>query len=637
MRRRTTLAGVAIVTATALNMSLLSPVPAQAATVAVTANFASDASYPLVKSKFGVYNSGYVTPARWVSDAQKLRDLRPARVRWEMMMGNEQPGWNQMVGGTPSALTYDFAQADQVIDVINSANAEAVVNLTYTPTPLKPSGGSWNNPPTDFTKWAQVGAAFAQHWKSTNRPIGSYDIHNEPDLPGVFWTGSQAQYLDLFGKTANAIRAVDPDAYIEGPALCCVAWQSPFVQHVINNNLPLDGFSFHRYGDLTSGAVDTDYRGATDSGTTAYRMSTVENNLNEYNWTNDFTAPTDVTNYRAAAEMLKNFKAALEKPWITQLEWAQFQDPVCPSTCDVIGLIDQAGHRRASYNAFSIYSRMPVDRKSFSGGSGIDGMASTDSHKSSVVLWNTSGTTQTINAALNNIPFPTGNMRVHRIDSANSSYGDNPANELLTPVTTNNGISTSGLTWNGTIPDHGVVYIEIDDGTGIDSLAPATVANDIKDLTYDPNHSKLSWGSFDHDLWTAETGMGTENFADEAVGVFANGIPNTLRVRYSVSGSFAALDANSLLGMRVDYQTASGFTKSVLWDGGLYKPSRSAPYPYGTKSTIPTTVISVPNMSDFTANIAGNAPTGWNGKATIVFQQQNTGAGTSASVRVTTS
>lgn len=119
--------------------------------------------------------------------------------------------------------------------------------------------------------------------------------------------------------------------------------------------------------------------------------------------------------------------------------------------------------------------------------------------------------------------------------------------------------------------------------------------------------------------------------------MLASGIPNTLRIRYSVTGSFAALDANSLLGMRVDYDTSSGFTKSVLWDGGLYNPGRTAPYAYGTKTTLPTSVIAVPNMSDFTANIAGNAPAGWNGRATIVFQMQNTGAGTTASVRVTTS
>jgi len=630
-------AAVGLAASAALVLSILSPLAAQAATVAVTVDFATDASYPLVKSKFGVYTSGYVTPARWVSDAPKLQELRPARVRWEMMMGNEQPGWSPMVTGTAAAPVYDFAQADQVIDVINSADGEAVVNLTYTPAPLQPTGGSWNDPPTDFTTWAEVGAAFASHWKSTDRPIGSYDIHNEPDLAGVFWSGTQSQYLDLFGRTATAIRDVDPDAYIEGPALCCVSWQSAFTTYVAANDLPLDGFSFHRYGNLTSDDVNTDYRGATDSGVVPYRFSTVENNLNEYNWTNDFVAPTEVTTYQSASQLLRSFKAALEKPWITHVEWAQFQDPVCPTTCDVIGLVDQAGHRRAAYNAFLIYSRMPIDRKAFSASSGIDGMASTDSTKSSVVLWNTSDTTQTVDAALDNVPFATGDMRVYRIDETHSSYGDDPANELLTPVSTTTGASTAGLTWSGTIPADGVVYIEVDDGSGTDELSPVSVATDIKDLTYDPTHSKLSWGSFDHDLWQAELGMGPENFADEAAGVFASDIPDTLRVRYVVSGTPLALDANSLLGMRVDYETSGGFAKSVLWHGGLYDPSRSAPYPYGTNLTAPTTVISVPDLSDFTADIAGNAPSGWNGRATIVFQMQNTGSGTSASVRVTTS
>lgn len=69
-----------------------------------------DVRYPLVKSKFGVYDSGYVIPARRASDASKLQDLRPARVRWEMMMGNEQPGWSSMVTGTVATPVYNFTR-----------------------------------------------------------------------------------------------------------------------------------------------------------------------------------------------------------------------------------------------------------------------------------------------------------------------------------------------------------------------------------------------------------------------------------------------------------------------------------------------------------------------------------------------
>jgi hypothetical protein len=64
--------------------------------------------------------------------------------------------------------------------------------------------------------------------------------------------------------------------------------------------------------------------------------------------------------------------------------------PICAIQCDVIGLLDQNGHRRAPYNAYSIYANMPVDRQLTIGGS-VDGLASADQHKASVALWNLSG------------------------------------------------------------------------------------------------------------------------------------------------------------------------------------------------------------------------------------------------------
>ena len=60
----------AVVVAAALTASVLLAVPnAQAGTATVTANFATGADYPLIKSKFGLFNSGYVSPSRWSRDA----------------------------------------------------------------------------------------------------------------------------------------------------------------------------------------------------------------------------------------------------------------------------------------------------------------------------------------------------------------------------------------------------------------------------------------------------------------------------------------------------------------------------------------------------------------------------------------
>lgn len=618
------LACVALGAALLLGPSLVAQ-PAQAAAATVAADFRANADHPLIKSKFGVFNSGYVSLARWKRDAPRLATLRPARVRWETMWGNEQHDWAPMVTGSAANPQYNFSQIVQLVDLINNAGALPVPALTYTPGILKPPGGSWNNPPTNPSVWAnQVVPAFANHWKQTGRRIGSYEIWNEPDLPGVFWTGNQTQYLDLYRDASRALRAADPDAYVEGPALCCVSWSGPFVNRVLSQNLPLDGFSFHAYGDATNGSLENNYRGATDSGLTAYRMASVDNNLNEYNWTNDFTAPTDVITHRGAAQLLKSYKALLAKPWITHVEWAQFQDPVCPTTCDVIGLLDRDGHKRASYNAFQLYANMPVERKQLAINGAVDGMASSDGHKSGILLWNTSGAEQTVSAALNNVPFANGNFRVYRIDAQHASYEDNPASEHLAPVEQRLGTSTAGLNWSGTIPDHGIVYLEAEDGTGSDSLAGLNLGNVVRSNRYIPNHGKPSYASFDRRTWTAALGMAGETWADVGAGTVAANLPASLRVRLQASGNFQRLDANSLLGLRIDFQTAGGYTKGVLVHGGLYSSGRSAPHPWGTQRQ-PDQVITVPNFSDFTVNLPSLAPPGWTGRATISFHLQNSG------------
>jgi hypothetical protein len=623
---------LAVVLGAVLALTTLA-LPAQAASATANANFAVGADYPLIKSKFGVFNSGYVSPARWARDAPLLAPLHPGRVRWELQWGNEQPGWTPMVGGTAGAPTYSFAQVDQVVDEINAAHAQAVPMLVYTPTPLQPAGGSWNSPPSNFSTLAnQVVPAFVNHWRSTGRPIGSYEIGNEPDLPGVFWTGTEAQYLSLYGQVATAIRNANPDAYIEGPALCCVSWSSDFVNNVITNNLPLDGFSFHGYGSIATGTSSA-YQGATDSGLTTYRMASVDNNLNEYNYTNDFTAPTDLTTYRAAPELLTNFKALLAKPWITHVEWAQFQDPICPSTCDVIGLLDQDGHRRATYNAYDLYARMPVDRKALTISGSVDGMASSDAHKSGVLLWNTSGSTQSVTSALQNVPFANGNFRVYRIDASHASYGDNPANETLVPTEQSLGVSMSSLSWSGDIPDHGVVYLEATDGSTASDLDAVQVGTAVRTLNYMPNHSKTSWASFDRNTWTAQLGMATENFADAETGVVAENLPRNLTVRFDTQGTPQQLDANSLLGMRIDFATSSGYTKGVLIHDGVYNASRSAPVPWGTGAA-PNQVVQVPTLSNASIDLASLAPAGWNGRVTMSFIAQNLGAGVRSSVTV---
>ena len=76
-------------------------------------------------------------------------------------------------------------------------------------------------------------------------------------------------------------------------------------------------------------------------------------------------------------------------------------------------------------------------------------------------------------------PSPRGSLRVYRIDEEHASYFENPDNELLLPVETHEDLDTSGLTWQGDIPDHGVLYLEISDGSGASGSASVAGIGDI--------------------------------------------------------------------------------------------------------------------------------------------------------------
>ena len=317
-------------------------------------------------------------------------------------------------------------------------------------------------------------------------------------------------------------------------------------------------------------------------------------------------------------------------PWITHVDWAQMQDPICAIQCDVIGLLDQNGHRRAPYNAYSIYANMPVDRRQLTIGGSVDGLASADQHKASVALWNLSGSDQAVNVALKNISFATGNFRVYRIDATHASFVDNPNSETLTPTEQYPNVQTGGLTWSGTIPSNSMVYLEVEDGSGATQLNPVTVGKVIRVQNYDPDRTKASYADFDPKTWIGHLGMAGNQWADQEVGVTAEQLPASLDITSQIDGALVKNDANSCACVRVDYQVNGAYTKGVLFHGSyngsvdLYDPARSAPMPWGTQRQ-PDQVVSVPNIASFPISLSQYAPSGWSGRVQLTSILQNAG------------
>ena len=75
---------------------------------------------------------------------------------------------------------------------------------------------------------------------------------NEPNLKqplvGGFWTGSQAEYFQLFAATARALKRVSPRLQVGGPTTSgAPAWVADFLAFGERAQVPIDFVSSHFY------------------------------------------------------------------------------------------------------------------------------------------------------------------------------------------------------------------------------------------------------------------------------------------------------------------------------------------------------------------------------------------------------
>jgi len=304
-------------------------------------------------------------------------------------------------------------------------------------------------------------------------------------------------------------------------------------------------------------------------------------------------------------------------------------------------MVSVEGRRKAVFNAYNVYMSMLVDRctVSVSGSEEVGGMAAADGHRAGLVVWNRSDDDQTVSVALSNVPFATATLQVYRIDADHASWGDDPTREDLAPVDTSPDVRTAGLTWAGIIPRDGVIYLTLDDGTAASALPPAPVATVVRTLHYYPDRTTAAYADFDKRTWTARLGMATEQRAEAVVGATVEELPDRLDVRVAIDGALQRLDANSLLGVRLDYLVDGAYATSVLFHGpyaggsDIYDVDRDASMPWGTGRQADQ-VIAVADFARFQIEVGVLAPTGWSGRAQLTCIMQNTGPGTRARMMV---
>lgn len=159
--------------------------------------------------------------------------------------------------------SYDFRATDDVIRGVQDTGAAVVFRLgesiEHTPHPY------WVHPPSDPARWAEVALGIVRHYETAwaggmTHAVRDWEIWNEPEVRPAMWTGTDAQFLELFELTASRIQQAFPNLRLGGPGFGHVGnWvgdrfePSPFVLEFLRRcrarALALRFFSWHLYTD----------------------------------------------------------------------------------------------------------------------------------------------------------------------------------------------------------------------------------------------------------------------------------------------------------------------------------------------------------------------------------------------------
>src|ERR1700722_10355470 len=118
------------------------------------------------------------------------------------------------------------------------------------------------SPPKDYEKWNDMIAHFARHlidrYGIEEVSHWYFEVWNEPNLD--FWAGKPKEetYFTLYDATAKTLKQVDSRLRVGGPSTAQAAWVDRFINHTVENKVPVDFISTHVYAnDLSEDVFGT--------------------------------------------------------------------------------------------------------------------------------------------------------------------------------------------------------------------------------------------------------------------------------------------------------------------------------------------------------------------------------------------
>jgi xylan 1,4-beta-xylosidase len=241
------------------------PAYSQAQTPAETITIDANApSHPFPHFWEQMFGSGRAILSLRDDYREDLREVRQATgfqyIRFHAIFHDEVGLYDEDAAGKP---IYNFSYVDQIYDGLLQNGVRPYIELSFMPKKLAAHPVQqpfwyhpYVSPPKDWDKWADMISHFTQHLVD-RYGIGEvsqwyFEVWNEPNLD--FWAGDPKEqtYDTLYETAARAIKKVNPQLRVGGPATAQAAWVDRFIRFCVEHDIPLDFVSTHVYGNDTA-------------------------------------------------------------------------------------------------------------------------------------------------------------------------------------------------------------------------------------------------------------------------------------------------------------------------------------------------------------------------------------------------
>lgn len=192
-------------------------------------------------------------------------------IRGHGLLSDDVGIYREMKIGEEVKVFYNFTYIDRIFDSFLDLNLRPFIELGFMPE-LLASGDQtifyWKGnvtPPKDYQKWSDLVTAVVEHFIERygleEVKKWPFEVWNEPNLVNFWKDADKQEYFKLYKVTALAIKAVNQDLQVGGPAICGGAdeWIVDFLEFCHKEEVPVDFVSRHAYTSQSPKKVTPDY------------------------------------------------------------------------------------------------------------------------------------------------------------------------------------------------------------------------------------------------------------------------------------------------------------------------------------------------------------------------------------------